>query len=119
MTERASVSWQPRALGNPNPNLTKTAASVVFHHWPLLCLAHCRLCTTALLEVVIGLTASAVPQTQGRSLLVSGCKCDPIESSRADTKSRPWMELIELEHDHALAHVADEIWDAVRSFCGL
>lgn len=43
----------------------------------------------------------------------------PIQASRDFAFSRPWVELIELDSDHALANVTDEIWQAIRSFCQL
>lgn len=43
----------------------------------------------------------------------------PIQASRNFARSRPWVELIELDSDHALGNVTDEIWQAIRSFCKL
>lgn len=41
----------------------------------------------------------------------------PIQSSRAYAASRPWVQLIELDSDHALGNVLEEIWAIVRRFC--
>lgn len=41
----------------------------------------------------------------------------PIQASRDFAKSRPWVEFVELESDHALANVLAEIWQAIRQFC--
>ncbi|KOP25016.1 esterase [Hapalosiphon sp. MRB220] len=43
----------------------------------------------------------------------------PIQASRDFAKSRPWVELVELDSDHALANVIVEIWQAIRLFCNL
>ena len=41
----------------------------------------------------------------------------PISASRDFAKSRPWVELVELNSDHALGNVMEEIWQAIRLFC--
>lgn len=43
----------------------------------------------------------------------------PIESTRDYARERPWVELIELDSDHALTDVMPEIWQATQSFCQL
>ncbi|MBN3946664.1 MAG: alpha/beta hydrolase [Nostoc sp. NMS7] len=43
----------------------------------------------------------------------------PIEASRDFGRSRPWVELVELDSDHALGNVMEEIWQAIRLFCQL
>ncbi|WP_413176017.1 YqiA/YcfP family alpha/beta fold hydrolase [Anabaena azotica] len=43
----------------------------------------------------------------------------PIQASRDFARSRPWVELIELDSDHSLANVTAQIWQAIRSFCQL
>ncbi len=43
----------------------------------------------------------------------------PIQASRNFAKSRPWVELVELDSDHALANVIAEIWQTIRLFCNL
>ncbi|MCC5636725.1 alpha/beta fold hydrolase [Nostoc sp. CHAB 5844] len=43
----------------------------------------------------------------------------PITASRNFAKSRPWVELLELDSDHALGNVTAEIWQAIRRFCQL
>jgi uncharacterized protein len=43
----------------------------------------------------------------------------PIQSSRDYAESRPWVQLIELESDHALGNVLDPIWAIARQFCHL
>ena len=43
----------------------------------------------------------------------------PIQASRDFARERPWVELIELDSDHALGNVLPEIWDVVRNFCHL
>ena len=42
----------------------------------------------------------------------------PIESSRSFAH-RPWVSLIELDSDHALANVSAPIWQAIQIFCSL
>ncbi len=41
----------------------------------------------------------------------------PISASRDFAKLRPWVELVELNSDHALGNVMSEIWQAIRLFC--
>ncbi|QLE42044.1 esterase [Nostoc sp. C052] len=43
----------------------------------------------------------------------------PIEASRDFARSRPWVQLIELDSDHALGNVMEEIWQAIHLFCQL
>lgn len=43
----------------------------------------------------------------------------PIQSSRGYAAQRPWVELVELESDHALGNVQPEIWQAIQRFCQL
>ncbi len=42
----------------------------------------------------------------------------PIRASR-DFAQRPWVQLIELESDHALGDVLPQIWDIIQVFCQL
>jgi len=42
-----------------------------------------------------------------------------IQSSREFASSRPWVELIELDSDHALSNITSEIWSEIQSFCEL
>jgi predicted esterase YcpF (UPF0227 family) len=42
----------------------------------------------------------------------------PIAASQNFARTRPWVNLIELDSNHALANVSDEIWQAVQSFGG-
>jgi uncharacterized protein len=41
----------------------------------------------------------------------------PIQASRDFAAARPWVKLIELESDHALADVEDKLWQEVWAFC--
>ncbi len=43
----------------------------------------------------------------------------PIQASRDYGSVRPWVQLIELDSDHALADVMPEIWQATQAFCQL
>ncbi|BAB76666.1 YqiA/YcfP family alpha/beta fold hydrolase [Anabaena sp. FACHB-709] len=43
----------------------------------------------------------------------------PITASRDFAHFRPWVELIELDSDHALGNVMEEIWQAISLFCQL
>ncbi len=43
----------------------------------------------------------------------------PVQASREFTKSRPWVQLVELPSDHALGNVLPEIWQAIQMFCQL
>ena len=43
----------------------------------------------------------------------------PLQASIDFAKSRPWVQLIELDSDHALTEVSTKIWQAVQTFCVL
>ncbi|QIR41549.1 alpha/beta fold hydrolase [Tolypothrix sp. PCC 7910] len=43
----------------------------------------------------------------------------PIKASREFAISRPWVNLVELDSDHALGNVMAEIWQAIHLFCQL
>ncbi len=55
------------------------------------------------------------------TLILHGRKDEviPIEASRDFARSRPWVELVELDSDHALGNVMEEIWQAIYLFCQL
>lgn len=43
----------------------------------------------------------------------------PISASRDYASVRPWVQLIELDSDHALNDVMPQIWEAIQAFCQL
>jgi hypothetical protein len=43
----------------------------------------------------------------------------PIDASRKFASDRPWVQLTELDSDHALGNVLEEIWEAIQEFCKL
>ncbi|MEO1124574.1 MAG: YqiA/YcfP family alpha/beta fold hydrolase [Cyanobacteria bacterium J06639_16] len=43
----------------------------------------------------------------------------PVDASRAYAAQRPWVRLVELDSDHALADVQTEIWQQVKAFLKL
>jgi hypothetical protein len=55
------------------------------------------------------------------TLILHGKKDEviPIEASRDFARCRSWVELVELDSDHALGDVMEEIWQAIRLFCHL
>ncbi|WP_414518764.1 YqiA/YcfP family alpha/beta fold hydrolase [Nostoc sp. PCC 9305] len=55
------------------------------------------------------------------TLILHGKKDEviPIGASRDFARVRPWVELVELDSDHALGNVMEEIWQAIRLFCQL
>jgi uncharacterized protein len=55
------------------------------------------------------------------TLILHGKKDEviPIEASRDFACCRSWVDFIELESDHALGNVMEEIWQAIRLFCHL
>ncbi|MHC5765198.1 MAG: YqiA/YcfP family alpha/beta fold hydrolase [Nostoc sp.] len=55
------------------------------------------------------------------TLILHGKKDEviPIEASQDFAQSRPWVELVELDSDHALSNVMEEIWQSIRLFCQL
>jgi len=55
------------------------------------------------------------------TLLIHGIRDDviSIEASRAYSATRPWVTLVEVDSDHALVDVQDEIWQHVQAFLDL
>ena len=55
------------------------------------------------------------------TLLIHGIRDDviSIEASRAYAATRPWVTLVEVDSDHALVDVQDEIWQHVQAFLDL
>jgi uncharacterized protein len=55
------------------------------------------------------------------TLIIHGLKDEviPIEASRNYSVSRPWVQLVELDSDHALGNVFEDIWQAICLFCHL
>ncbi|MCW5313149.1 esterase [Nostoc sp. KVJ3] len=55
------------------------------------------------------------------TLILHGKKDEviPIEASRDFARCRSWVELVELDSDHALGNVMEEIWQTIRLFCQL
>ncbi|MEH2370841.1 YqiA/YcfP family alpha/beta fold hydrolase [Nostoc sp.] len=55
------------------------------------------------------------------TLILHGKKDEviPSKASQDFARSRPWVELVELDSDHALGNVMKEIWQAIRLFCQL
>jgi len=43
----------------------------------------------------------------------------PLQASFKFAKNRPWVQLIELDSDHALTDVSQELWQAIQRFCTL
>lgn len=43
----------------------------------------------------------------------------PIQVSRDFAEKRPWVQLIEVDSDHALGNVMPETWQAIQTFCQL
>jgi pimeloyl-ACP methyl ester carboxylesterase len=41
----------------------------------------------------------------------------PIKASREYTRSRSWVQLLELSSDHTLSNVLPEIWRQIQDFC--
>ncbi|MDX2229397.1 MAG: YqiA/YcfP family alpha/beta fold hydrolase [Leptolyngbyaceae cyanobacterium bins.349] len=55
------------------------------------------------------------------TLILHGTKDEviPLQSSLDFAASRPWVTLIQLESDHGLQDVTDQIWQAIADFCQL
>lgn len=43
----------------------------------------------------------------------------PITASRAYSRVRPWVQLLELDSDHGLRDVMPSIWEAIQTYCQL
>lgn len=55
------------------------------------------------------------------TLILHGQQDDviPITASADFARSRPWVTFIELESDHALTNVSEQIWQEIKTFCNL
>ncbi|WP_445253242.1 YqiA/YcfP family alpha/beta fold hydrolase [Nostoc sp. 106C] len=55
------------------------------------------------------------------TLILHGTKDEviPITASRDFARLRPWVDLVELDSDHSLGNVMEEIWQAIHLFCQL
>jgi pimeloyl-ACP methyl ester carboxylesterase len=55
------------------------------------------------------------------TLIVHGRRDEviPIYASRNYASVRPWVQLIEVDSDHALTDVMPQIWEATQAFCQL
>ncbi len=55
------------------------------------------------------------------TLILHGTKDEviPIAASCEFAQSRPWVDLVELDSDHGLGNVMEEIWEAIHLFCQL
>ena len=55
------------------------------------------------------------------TLIIHGTKDEviPVESSIEFAKTRPWVQLIQLDSDHGLTDATDTIWQAIQQFCQL
>ncbi|PSB25126.1 YqiA/YcfP family alpha/beta fold hydrolase [Stenomitos frigidus] len=55
------------------------------------------------------------------TLILHGKQDDviPLQASLDFAKNRPWVQLIELDSDHALTDVSTKIWQAIQAFCAL
>lgn len=60
-------------------------------------------------------------QRQVPTLIVHGKHDEviPLQSSVEFAKSRPWVQLVEVDSDHALTNVSDQIWQLMYEFCDL
>lgn len=43
----------------------------------------------------------------------------PIQASYSYASQRPWVTLMELQSDHSLQDVTDDIWQAIQAFCAI
>lgn len=57
-------------------------------------------------------------QTPVPTLILQGQQDEtiPIQASRDFAKTRPWVQLIELDSDHSLGNVLDRIWGIIQPF---
>jgi hypothetical protein len=58
-------------------------------------------------------------QRQLPTMILHGKQDDVIgiESSRRYAAHRPWVQLIEMDSDHALTNVLPQLWQVVQNFC--
>lgn len=55
------------------------------------------------------------------TLILHGVQDDvvPVQASRDYAATRPWVKLVELDSDHSLGNVQEQIWQHTRQFCGI
>lgn len=60
-------------------------------------------------------------QRQVPTLIIHGRSDEviPVQYSRDYAKERPWVQLIEVESDHALTNALPHIWLMIKQFCSL
>jgi uncharacterized protein len=49
----------------------------------------------------------------------TGDRVIPIQCARDYGRSRPWVQLLELDSDHSLGNVTSRIWAEIQAYCGL
>lgn len=108
--------WLPR-LGESTVQQWQAQNSMMVYHYA----------EQKMLPLNYGFVADAMQydETQLRrsvpTLILHGIHDDVISigASRDYAKARSWVRLIELNSDHALTDVSDEIWAAICEFCRL
>lgn len=41
----------------------------------------------------------------------------PVQASRDFAAARPWINLVEMDSDHGMASVQDQLWEEIKKFC--
>jgi hypothetical protein len=53
------------------------------------------------------------------TLILHGCQDQviPVTASRQYAAHRAWVQLVELDSDHTLGNVLEQIWQSIQNFC--
>lgn len=108
--------WQPRLGAEPMQRWQTEQSMQVYHHRAKQMLPLSYQFINDLSQYDEAMLHRPVP-----TLILHGRQDEviPIQSSRDYAAPRSWVELIELDSDHALGNVQAEIWQAIQEFCPL
>jgi uncharacterized protein len=108
--------WLPRLGGEKLHHWRKTNSLMVYHYGEQqeLSLHYGFVKDTSLYQ-------EEILQRPIPTLVIHGTEDEviPVNASRNFAKSRPWVELVELEDDHFLGKFPAKIWQAIQKFCVL
>lgn len=108
--------WMPR-LGDAQMQQWKTEGFLAVYHYG----------AEKMLPISYGFAEDAAQYRETEiqrpvpTLIVHGTNDEviPLQASVDFASTRPWVKLIQLDSDHALQDKSEEIWQAIKLFCGL
>ncbi|MEH2237564.1 YqiA/YcfP family alpha/beta fold hydrolase [Nostoc sp.] len=117
--------WLPKLGDEQIQRWQQEKSLMIYHYGEQRCLTTSRFASTLPLSYDFVTDAAQYQekllQRPIPTLILHGKKDEviPIEASRDFARSRAWVELVELDSDHALGNVMEEIWQGIRLFCQL